>query len=200
MEQRRQIRAVWQDRLRNLSVGRDRPGLRGRSIPPELPAQLVLGPHQRLLARRGQVPAGTIDVEGEHGQRRAERIGLTAFASFGRPLQRCRDPFGVTQGEHAAVERERIAVLRHSARPATAAPRARHRRPPRGPRFPAAACWPAPRPPFGWSCRSRHDTSSIRKPLRYLKSQRPRLSYVPERLHRRRAALGKGSHIQGPVR
>jgi len=199
MEQRRQIRAVWQDRLRNLSVGRDRPGLRGRSIPPELPAQLVLGPHQRPLARCGQVPAGTIDVEGEHGQRRAERIGLPALASFGRPLQGCRDPFGVTQGEDAAVERERIAMLRHAARPATAAPRARSRRPPRRPSFSAAACWPAPRS-LGCSCRFRHDTSPTWKPLRHLKSQRPRLSHVPGRLHRRRVALGKGSHIQGPVR
>ncbi len=91
------------------------------ALPPELPAQLVLRTHQRLLARRRQVPAGAIDVEGEHGQRGAERIRLAAAAAFGGPLQRGRDALGIPQGENALVQRERIAVLGHLARPAPSA-------------------------------------------------------------------------------
>src|SRR5262249_22920625 len=92
-----------------------------RRLPPELHAQLVLGPHQCSLARGGQILTGTIDVEGEHRKRGAERIGLAPPAVLGRALQRRRDALGVARREDPAVQGQRVAVLGDVSRPAPAA-------------------------------------------------------------------------------
>src|SRR5262245_31709084 len=97
------------------------PSRRGSCLA-ELFAQLVLGPHQVPLAGRRQALAGTIDVEGEHGQRGSKWAALAAPASFRRAFQRGSNPFGIPQCEDALVEGKRIAVFGHMARPASAAP------------------------------------------------------------------------------
>ena len=80
-----------------------------------------------LRARQGfapagrQVLAGAIDVEGQHRQRRAIRIGFAAAAAFRRAFQRRRNPLRIAFGEDAAVEIERVAFARHPRRPAPAA-------------------------------------------------------------------------------
>jgi hypothetical protein len=84
----------------------------------ELSAQLVFRSHQGLLARRRQVPAGAVDVEGEHRQRGAEWISLAPPAPFGRPLQRGCDALGIARGKHAALEGKRVTLLGDTARPA----------------------------------------------------------------------------------
>jgi hypothetical protein len=88
--------------------------------PAELLAQLILGPHQVFPARGRQAFAGPIDVEGEHGQRGSKRTALATPAFFGRSFQRCGDPLGIARCEDALLERQRVAVLRHMARPASA--------------------------------------------------------------------------------
>jgi hypothetical protein len=55
----------------------------GLSFPAELFAQFVLRSHQDVPAGRWEVLAGPINVEGEHGKRGAERIGLATAALFG---------------------------------------------------------------------------------------------------------------------
>src|SRR4029453_4031764 len=91
------------------------------SIFAELFAQLVLRAHQGALARRRQVLARAVDVEREHGERRAERIRLAPPAALGRSLQRCRDRLGIAPAQHALVEREGVAGLGHGLPPAPAA-------------------------------------------------------------------------------
>ena len=122
-------------------------------LPAELLAQFLLGSHQCLLARGGQVLARTIDVEREHGERGAEGIGFAASASFGRPFQRCRDPFGIARREHTLLEGQRIAVLGHLARPAPSA-RTPRRRPPGAAALAACGLRVAPSPLCrgGFSC------------------------------------------------
>jgi len=68
-----------------------------------------------------QILAGAIDVEGQHRQRRAVRIGFAPAAAFRRALQRRRNPLRIAFGEDAAIEIERIAFARHTRRPAPAA-------------------------------------------------------------------------------
>src|SRR3982074_2707638 len=87
----------------------------------ELLPQLLLRLHQYLLARGGQIFAAAIDVEGEHGERGAEWIGLAAIASLRRALQRGGDPPGILRGKDPALERESVAVLGHLLRPAPSA-------------------------------------------------------------------------------
>src|SRR5262245_26236667 len=72
-------------------------------------AQLVLRLHQGPLARRGKVSAGAIDVEGQHRQRGAERIGLAALAAFRRAFERGGNALGALLLEAAAFEVERVA-------------------------------------------------------------------------------------------
>src|SRR5262245_25196820 len=69
----------------------------------ELLAQFVLGSHQGPLARRRQLPTGAIDIEREHGKRRAKGIALAAAASFGRPFQGGGNPLGIARCEDALV-------------------------------------------------------------------------------------------------
>src|SRR5262249_33216275 len=89
----------------------------------ELLAQLVLRPHQGPLTGRRQVLAGTIDVEGEHGERGAKGTAFPALASFGRPFQGRRDPLGIAGAEDALIEGQRVAVFGHMPRPTPAFPR-----------------------------------------------------------------------------
>src|SRR5262249_55881138 len=88
----------------------------------ELLAQLVLSPHQVPLAGSWQALAGTVDVERQHGQRRAKCAGLAAPAFLGRPLQGRCDLLGIPGRENALLEGERVAMFGHMTRPAPARP------------------------------------------------------------------------------
>ena len=88
-----------------------------RSRPPELLAQFDLRLLQRPAAARGQIPAGAIDVEDQHRQRRAVRLGLAAMALLSRALERSGDALGVFPGEDAAFQIERTAFARDAAGP-----------------------------------------------------------------------------------
>ena len=91
------------------------------AIAAKLLAQFALGAFQGFAPAGWQVPAGAIDVEGQHRQRRAVRIGFAPAAAFRRSFQRRRDALWIALGEDAAVEIERIAFARHTRRPAPAA-------------------------------------------------------------------------------
>ncbi len=80
--------------------------------------QFVLGLFERLPLLLRKALTGTVDVEVEHGHRGAERFGLSAPASFGRPLQRFGDLAGTILLEDAPVEIERVARFRDVLRPA----------------------------------------------------------------------------------
>src|SRR5262245_10474307 len=84
----------------------------------ELDAQLIFCLVEPPLARRRQGPPGTVDVEGQHRERRAVGIGLPPPAAQRRALERGRDLLRASLGEHAAFEIERIAALGHTLRPA----------------------------------------------------------------------------------
>jgi hypothetical protein len=60
--------------------------------------------------------ARTVDVEHEHRECRPIRLGLAPRAPQRRPLERSGD-FGGAAGEHARVEIERVAGVRHVLRP-----------------------------------------------------------------------------------
>jgi len=66
--------------------------------------------------------AGAIDVERQHRHRGCVRAGLAPAAAFCGALQRARDAARVVAGEHAAIQRQRIARLRDVLRPAFACP------------------------------------------------------------------------------
>src|SRR5437899_1232287 len=102
---------------------------------PELLPELGLGLVERFLSACGQRPAGPVDVEREHRQRGAIRIGLAPPAPFGRALERCSDLLRTVQGEHPAVQVERVALFSHTLRPLATAARALARAggPPRTP-------------------------------------------------------------------
>src|SRR5687767_11911842 len=82
-----------------------------RSCPAEGLAQLVLGRLQGALARRRQVPAGAVEVEGQHRHRRSVRARLAPPAAFGRALERLCDAAGRAQRENIPLEGQRVAVL-----------------------------------------------------------------------------------------
>ena len=139
----------------SLMVATQDPTDRAALVLPELLSQFVLGSHQNLLPRGRQILSGAIDVEGEHGERGAKRIGLAAPAALRRALQRGRNPPGILGREHTALEGERVAVLGHSAGPAPA----RARCPPGRARALAATgrLARATSAPLGCSCFSGHD-------------------------------------------
>jgi hypothetical protein len=56
----------------------------GLSVAAELPPQLALGAFQGLAPGGRQVLAGAINIEGQHRQRGAVRIGLAPAAAFRR--------------------------------------------------------------------------------------------------------------------
>src|SRR4249919_29107 len=82
-------------------LSRDRKAL----VLAELLPQLLLRLHQYLLARGRQIFAGAIDVEGEHGERGAEWIGLAAIASLRRAFQRGGNPPGILRSKDTALKR-----------------------------------------------------------------------------------------------
>src|SRR5258707_6380323 len=60
---------------------------RSCSLSPELPLQFALGPLQPVALRLRQALAGTVDIEGQHRERRAIGAGLAARTPFRRALQ-----------------------------------------------------------------------------------------------------------------
>src|SRR6185312_1188454 len=88
-----------------------------RLAPVEELLQLALGIVERLLARGRQVLARAVDVEGEHGERRAIGIGLAAMAALGGALQRGGDLLRIVEREDAFLQVQRIAFTRDAAGP-----------------------------------------------------------------------------------
>src|SRR5580704_8242815 len=87
------------------------------SRPSELLAQFDLRLLQRPAAARGQIPAGAIDVEDQHRQRRAVGLRFAPVAFLRRALERSGDALGVFPGEDAAFQIERTAFARDTAGP-----------------------------------------------------------------------------------
>src|SRR6266508_2159404 len=87
------------------------------NVPMKDLAQLGLGLVQAAFALSAQVLARPVEVEIQHGHRRAERVRLAAVAAFGRPLERKRDGPG-SPAEHPGLQIERVAGLGDSLRPA----------------------------------------------------------------------------------
>ena len=153
----------------------------------ELLAQLVLRAHQRPLAGRRQVLAGTIDIEREHGERGAKGTAFPAPASFGRPFQGRRDPLGIAGAEDALIEGQRIAVFGHMPRPTAAFPRR-----PTSPRAVALAPGASPR----CSCFSCHRATTCKSlSLRLNAAAHP---LFRGSLHRPPAALSRREMHEAP--
>src|SRR5439155_18489799 len=67
---------------------------------------------------RAQIVPGPVDVERQHRHRRAVWLALEAMAVLRRALERTRDSLRVVPREDAALEIERVALLRDTRRPA----------------------------------------------------------------------------------
>jgi hypothetical protein len=65
------------------------------------------------------VLSSAVDVKVEHGHGGLERRPFPAHAFLGRTLERLRDLSRILPGEHARLEIERIAPLRHLCGPET---------------------------------------------------------------------------------
>jgi hypothetical protein len=81
--------------------------------------KLVFGLFECLPALRAQVPASAVDVEDEHGERRAKGLGFAARALFCRALQRLRDGAGACQRKDVRLEIEGVARLGYVPGPST---------------------------------------------------------------------------------
>src|SRR5256885_4977285 len=121
------------------------------ALPPVQLAQLVLRLAHQAPLRGAQVPPRAVLVEVQHRHRRPERPGLAPRAALRGPLQRQRDLPRAAR-EHAALQIQRVAALRHPQRPAAhlrSAPRSlllrRHRLTPASSQYLASSerCAPA---------------------------------------------------------
>ena len=74
--------------------------------------ELCLRSLEHASLRRPQLRPRTIHVERQHRHRRSVRIAFSPMAALGGPLERSRDALGVFPREHAAIEVERVALLR----------------------------------------------------------------------------------------
>ena len=83
---------------------------------PLRPEMLMLTP-VGIACARGQIPAGAIDVEDQHRQRRAVGLRFAPVAFLRRALERSGDALGVFPGEDAAFQIERTAFARDTAGP-----------------------------------------------------------------------------------
>jgi hypothetical protein len=84
---------------------------------PIQPAQFILGAHQSAALPRRKIGTGTIDVECNHGKRRAKSIHLLSAACFGRMSERGCYPLWVLQSEHARCQVKGITMLGDICRP-----------------------------------------------------------------------------------
>jgi hypothetical protein len=80
--------------------------------------QLVLVFFESLLLLPGKALTATVDMDVIHRHCRPERFGLSALASFGRPLQRIGELARIVLFEDVPVEIERVVRFRHAQRPA----------------------------------------------------------------------------------
>jgi hypothetical protein len=98
------------------------PGRRGSGVPVAsllIPCRSACA-HQDAAPRSGQVLARPIDVERQHRERRAERIGFPSLAAFGRSFQGRGDALGVLPGEDACAQIQGVAAFGNVSRPASA--------------------------------------------------------------------------------
>src|SRR5512133_1681206 len=88
-----------------------------RLLATELLSKLSFGSIEHATLATAEVVARAVDVEREHGHRRAVRLALAAVASLSRALERARDALRVLPREHTPIEVERVALGRHFRRP-----------------------------------------------------------------------------------
>jgi hypothetical protein len=80
-------------------------------------SQLVLGTFESHPLRGRQMLARSIDVEGEHRHRGAERIGLAPSAALSGALERTRNSPGGVLREDTRLQIQRSARFGHALRP-----------------------------------------------------------------------------------
>jgi hypothetical protein len=85
--------------------------------PVEQDSKFVLGGLEAGTLNRRQLPAGPVDVEGEHRHRGTERIDLPTLALLGGALERARYPARIREGEHPWLEVQGIAGVGDALRP-----------------------------------------------------------------------------------
>jgi hypothetical protein len=104
------------------SRSRNPAGTGPESGPAELRFKLRLRTGERSLPFCRKMPAGPIDVEGEHRQGGSIRIGFSPLARLGGTLQRSGNPLGIIEREDSLLKVECITCSRHALRPAARTP------------------------------------------------------------------------------
>ena len=93
------------------------PPFRSALFAAELPAQFGFCALQRLAPSRRKIPAGPIEVEGQHRQRRTIRIRLAPMAAFRRSLQRGGNRLWILLGEYALRQVQGVTLASDPCRP-----------------------------------------------------------------------------------
>jgi hypothetical protein len=91
----------------------------GRSCALEELAQLPFGALQNAPPTFGQVLAGPIDVERQHGHRRAKRRRLAPRATLRRPLEQTGNVGWIVLGKNLALQIQRVAGARDALGPSS---------------------------------------------------------------------------------